>query len=154
MRTHRLARLLTSAAVVLGVGVVAPVVTAPAASAGGYGCTGGLVDSYGINADHGVHAGKKIADVYTYWDGSQNCQVVVKRGPLAGISTRMSFTTYAMTTSRTIKDWDEDPGYFSSYAGPNWVNGAGLCVAEEVNMWDQNGTLAFQGGSYRLHNCG
>lgn len=83
MRTHKLARLLTSAAVVLGVGVVAPVVTAPAASAGGYGCSGGLVDSYGINADHGVHAGMKIADVYTYWDGSQNCQVVVKRGPLA-----------------------------------------------------------------------
>lgn len=120
-------------------------ITAPAASAGGYGCNGNLVLSspvYGVDS----YAKTVVAQLYVYWDGTYNCEVAVKK-VFVGTSTKMSLTIWSDHGS------DTDSGSFAQYAGPVKVKGAGSCIWEEVDMWNTSGRNIAQAYTYGKHNC-
>jgi hypothetical protein len=127
----RLARWLTILSVVLGFGVVGPLVTAPAASAATT-CSGTLIDQ--INHTYG---GTHVATTYLYWDGTNNCALSVKAGSYYGVSSRMSLVLM------TEDDQKGDSGYFKYQAGPVALYGKGKCIAFELDMWKPNGGANF-----------
>lgn len=128
-------RWLTSAAVLLGVAVVGPVATAPAASAASGSCSGSIVDTL----NHYNYNGTHVATSYLYWDGTYNCVRADKVGSYYGVSSRMSLTIYNQKGGA-----DPDSGYFKYYAGPVKVNGQNTCIAFELDMWNTSGADMLQ----------
>ena len=141
-------RWLATAATLVGVGVVAPVVTAAPASAGGYGCDGNLVLTKSVNANRNGYTGK-IGTVYSYYDGTYNCSVFVK-SVYVGTPTQMVFSIYKENDGT----FDDDEGAFSSYAGPVKIKAPGSCVSEMLIMTTPGGTQMFFGQAAAPHNCG
>jgi hypothetical protein len=131
---HKATRWLTSAAVLMGVAVVGPVATAPAASAAS-GCAGSVIQTL----KHYNYNGTHVATSYLYWDGTYNCVVSDKVGSYYGVSSRMSLTIYSQSGGA-----DPDNGYFSYYAGPVKVNGRNTCIAFELDMWSTGGADMLQ----------
>ncbi|MFJ1705944.1 hypothetical protein [Kitasatospora sp. NPDC088346] len=112
---------------VAGLVAMSTLVAAPAAHAGGYGCTGNLSWS-GKVTDYG---GNEAGWVYDYWNGSQNCSVVVKT-EFAGIR---SETQISIVNNRGVHG-GFDHGGFTTYAGPVSVDGVDACVNEHVTMFN------------------
>ncbi|GAA0664382.1 hypothetical protein GCM10010193_14660 [Kitasatospora atroaurantiaca] len=118
--------------------VMGTVVMAPAAQAGGYGCSGGL--SWSGPVANGT--------VYDYFDGTNNCSVFVK-STYAGTLTYMDI----QIENSSGTQGNRDPGYFSSYAGPSRVYGVGKCVREYVFEEDPDG-LVITSQYTPWHSCG
>ncbi|MEU4652838.1 hypothetical protein AB0G32_02640 [Streptomyces sp. NPDC023723] len=129
-----LTRWLASAAVLLGVAVVGPLATAPAASAAS-GCAGTVVDSV---KHYDYLTGAHVATSYLYWDGTYNCVIANKTGSYYGVSTRMALVLMRSDAQQG------DSGNFSYYAGPVSLYGKGYCVAWELDMWNTNGVNTVQ----------
>ncbi|MGX1885999.1 hypothetical protein [Streptomyces sp. NPDC055287] len=148
MRKFTFTRFLAVAAVLIGIGVVAPVATAAPAAAAGYGCAGNLVYSKSVYANRNGYTGK-IGTVYSYYDGTYNCSVFVK-SVYVGTPTQMSFSIYKEDDGT----FDEDHGAFSSYAGPVRIKAPGSCVSEMLIMDTPGDTQMFFGQAAPPHNCG
>ncbi|GGP56643.1 hypothetical protein [Streptomyces sindenensis] len=130
---HRLARILTTAAVLTGASLIAPVANAaPAAAAAG--CSGTQVDQ----SSHS-YGGEVIAVVGLYWDGTNNCVIADKKGSYYGVSSKM---TLALETQKGTSN--SDSGFFSYYAGPVKLNGKNTCVAYELVMYKPGGRDVIQ----------
>ncbi|MCT4356583.1 hypothetical protein M5362_25995 [Streptomyces sp. Je 1-79] len=147
MVMKKIGRILASAAVLVGVGVVAPVATAGPAAAGGYGCNGTLIDSIPHTA---YGTGERIGTTYLYWDGTYNCAALVKQGSLYGVKTRMALS---LGTDTELKG---DPGHYQYYAGPVKVYGKGKCIFTEGTLWGANGHELSQGRApaHGYFHCG
>ncbi|MFI8947963.1 hypothetical protein ACIGO6_15825 [Streptomyces sp. NPDC053750] len=108
----------------------------PAAHAGGYGCTGSLIDTYNVIA---YSDGKKVYGYhYLYYNSSTgvNCGVTVANQTGGyGTSKPMAAEISACTSNRpgdlcqSVVSTDSDRGYYKSYAGPVSVKAAGRCIA-------------------------
>jgi hypothetical protein len=136
MRGHRSLRI-SAAIAALVVTTIAGLLTAPAASAGAYGCDGTLIHT--INH---AYNDTYVATTYLYWDGTYNCAVAVKTGRYYGISTRMALELYNSTGAEPNHDVDDGP--YKYYAGPVKVYGRNACIATELTMWDAKGYEMFQ----------
>lgn len=109
-------------------------VAAPAANAVGYGLCGSghqLVDSAPIGS---------LGTAYLTWnaEAGTNCVVVVRKEPGAAVSMNAMI-------GRDDGVQDVDSGYYTSYAGPVFVNGRGSCIDwggviqnQEVNRWNSH----------------
>ncbi|MGY0018072.1 hypothetical protein [Streptomyces sp. cg35] len=145
----KLTRWLTCAALLAGVGVVAPVVAASPASAAGYGCAGNLVYSKSVYANRSGYT-NLIGTVYDYYDGTYNCSVFVKSA-YVGTPTQMDFSIYK---GPDYASYDSDTGKFSSYAGPVRIKAPGVCVSEMLIMDNPSGKQIFFGEAAAPHSCG
>jgi hypothetical protein len=124
---------------------------APSASAGGYGCSGSLIDTYKVNLPISSTSPRHISTINLYYDSAtgKNCAVNVKTAAGgAGTSTYMQVSIdRCIAGSRpgvrcTIDIDDYDGGYFKTYAGPVSINAAGRCIslfAETVNTKSEIG---------------
>ncbi|MDN3245862.1 hypothetical protein ACH4NS_22480 [Streptomyces mutabilis] len=137
-----------TAATLVGVAVVAPVVTAAPASAAGYGCAGNLVYTKSVYANRNGYT-NKIGTVQSYYDGTYNCSVFVKSA-YVGTPTQMNFSIYKEDDGT----FDDDTGAFSQYAGPVRIKAPGSCVSEMLVMDNPSGTQIFFGQAAPPHNCG
>ncbi|WP_405021187.1 hypothetical protein OHV05_34100 [Kitasatospora sp. NBC_00070] len=102
------------------------IAAAPAAQAGGYGCSGSHVWSGDVAGAGTVH---------TYYNGSTNCSVFVK-------SLYSGTRTYTDIYVQKAGDpgWiDGGGGYFTTYAGPVTIYAPGSCIREWVIELDPNG---------------
>ncbi|XMN11225.1 spore-associated protein A [Streptomyces griseobrunneus] len=109
-------------------------ITAPAAHAAGYGLCGSghkLVDSAPIG---------NLGTAYLTWNtnSGKNCLVVVRNEPGAAVS-------MSAMIGRNNGIQDVDSGYYTSYAGPVYVDGRGTCIDwggviqdREVSRWDSH----------------
>ncbi|BFV55032.1 hypothetical protein KCMC57_up01360 [Kitasatospora sp. CMC57] len=131
------------------------VLPAAPASAAGWGCSGSEVSGSPYAVTTG--GGAVYSYVHLYWDSStgENCAVNVKVGRLSGTPT---LTEVALTACRedspvgggptqcTAIEYPMDPSrsdiYYSSYAGPVTVNGAGHCIMVTGITYDTNGNSA------------
>ncbi|WP_395296407.1 hypothetical protein ACF9IK_25410 [Kitasatospora hibisci] len=142
-------RIISSVALVMGSTVGFGVISAGEAHAAGYGCPGSLVWGPKDIKGEGAYSDTVVASIYGYWNGSNNCEVAVKR-VFVGQKTRMQFWLYS---DKDVAKTDD--GYFSSYAGPlTAYNNSGGCVWEEISMWDPNGHEIAQAYWGSKHNCG
>ncbi|MEU0403004.1 hypothetical protein ABZ318_22730 [Streptomyces sp. NPDC006197] len=146
MKQHKITRWLATSAVLLGLGVAAPIATAGPAAAGGYGCDGTLVDTLPHYA-YSFEGGGQVATTYIYWDGTYNCVVNVKQGSTYGVSTRMALSIMTST------EMNGDPGYFKYYAGPVKIYAKGRCIKTEATGWGTNGHELYQNETGWMH-CG
>ncbi|MFF4485518.1 hypothetical protein ACFY0F_03340 [Streptomyces sp. NPDC001544] len=135
-------RTVASGLVVAVAAVGATLITAPAASAGGYGCSGSLVSTYPVKDNGGVSRG----DVYLYFDSSTgyNCAVTVKNSAGAyGTPTLTNVTLdrcKAGTSGSSCYSEKKvtDEGLYSSYAGPVSLSASGRCISiygEILGSW-------------------
>ncbi|GAA0676832.1 hypothetical protein GCM10010193_32560 [Kitasatospora atroaurantiaca] len=128
------------------------VIAAPAAHAGAYGCAGNQVYSATVYGNLGNSwQGKKIGNVYTYFDGTYNCTVFVK-AVYVGTKT---YTAVDISNQRndTTQPFGGDRGNYASYAGPVKIDGRNTCVSEYAYAEDTNGT-AMASWSPGWHSCG
>ncbi|MZD05122.1 hypothetical protein GTW43_08490 [Streptomyces sp. SID5785] len=126
----------TTAAMVLGLGVAIPVATAPAASAA-TSCSGTLIDQIN-HYDYTKSSHPHVATTYLYWDGTYNCAKSVKAGSYYGVSSRMNLDLWTKAGGHA-----NDSGTFLYSAGPIKVNGKGTCINFELDMWRPNGGTNF-----------
>ncbi len=117
------------------------------AAAGGWGCSGSEVSDspYAVSTSTGDVYGY----LHLYWDSStgMNCAVTVKTGALSGPRTYTSVNLAACAgdTPDACTTWvDDSPqgGYFTSYAGPVSVRGAGHCVELSGQISNNNSVWA------------
>ncbi|NUS73890.1 MAG: hypothetical protein HOQ05_10840 [Corynebacteriales bacterium] len=96
------------------------------AQAGGYGCSGNLVENKSLSK-YGVHWG----NIYLYWDGTNNCAVFVKNSSNApgqrAMTVEIESGNWVSGQWRRI-DLKQDPGNYYTYAGPVSLYGANRCV--------------------------
>ncbi|MDG9692910.1 hypothetical protein ACH4NS_22485 [Streptomyces mutabilis] len=147
-KLSRFTRWATTAATLVGVAVVGPVVTAAPASAAGYGCAGDLSYSKAVYGNRNGYSGK-LGTVYDYFDGTYNCSVFVKSA-WAGTPSWLTLSIYREPNDGT---YDEDSGNFSSYAGPVKIKAPRTCVVEMLDVYSPGGTQAFV-GQIGPHSCG
>ncbi|MFD6479008.1 spore-associated protein A [Streptomyces anulatus] len=133
-RRFRVLRTSASAATAGAVTAGLLILAAPAAHAVGYGICGSghkLIDSAPIG---------NFGTAYLTWNAGsgQNCLVVVRGDP--GASVRMS-----ALIGRDDGVQDVDSGFYTTYAGPVYVDGRGTCVDwsgvignEEISRWDSH----------------
>jgi hypothetical protein len=116
-----------SALVVASLAMFGTVATASQAHAGAYNCPGSLVWS------HAMAAGT----VYTYFDGTNNCSVIVK-SRYYGTPTNIE-----IQIENDALQWgaDDNHGPYKYYAGPSSVNGVGHCVREFIYAEDPSGAF-------------
>ncbi|MEE1797669.1 spore-associated protein A [Streptomyces sp. NPDC101062] len=114
--------------VLTGTGMAATATTAYAASYNGV-CGAGysLVDSAAIGS---------VGTVFLTWNGStgKNCAVAVRNTPGAAV-------WMEAWVSRTADGGgDIDNGYFTSYAGPVYIDGRNTCIAFSGTIGSQSAT--------------
>ncbi|MFD7325434.1 hypothetical protein ACFV9D_30820 [Streptomyces sp. NPDC059875] len=137
-------------------------VSATAASAAGYGCSGSLIAQKSIRTSQNVQYG--TLNVYYNSSTGMNCVAAVKNATGgAGIASETNVTIYrcvagsAPGSSCYTDDSDTDGGSFSSYAGPAEVYAAGRCVRLYANIWHPtNGWIAsyWGGNANKAEHCG
>ncbi|GHF93989.1 hypothetical protein GCM10017667_25090 [Streptomyces filamentosus] len=134
-------------------------ISAPAASAGGYGCSGGLIATYPVKTSSGTIFG----NIHVYYDSStgRNCAVTVKTTAGGyGTSSFVSVTLAVCKTSTPGAFCDSagqptayEGDHFNYYAGPVSVYAAGRCI----HLYGQVSSVApiatGQSGSGGVH-CG
>ncbi|MEV5576648.1 hypothetical protein AB0L06_42035 [Spirillospora sp. NPDC052269] len=116
--------------------------SAPAANAGGYGCSGNLVDTYSVKSKWNT-----LSHVYLYYNAKTgyNCAVNVKTKYYSQfkhkISIHMYNSTWAEDNNRPGVNTDYDGGKFLKWAGPVKVKGKGLCVSivADTYYYDEHG---------------
>ncbi|PWW66996.1 DNA-binding NarL/FixJ family response regulator [Actinokineospora spheciospongiae] len=110
--TRRWASVLVASSTVL-MGLVVGAGTASAASYNG-ACGGGyrVIDSFGVSG----------GTVFLTYNGSTNCVVTVRNS--SGAAVPMN----AWIKKSSSSTWIEDPGSFTSYAGPVRVSAPGVCI--------------------------
>ncbi|MEV6013630.1 spore-associated protein A [Streptomyces sp. NPDC051976] len=146
MRPHvrRFAPVIAAVLTMAGAATIAG--TSSASADGGY-CTGNEVaDSpYPVTTSTGAVYGY----LHLYWNASTgtNCAVTVKTGALAGPRTYTSVNLAACAgdTPDACSTWVEDSpdgGYYTSYAGPVSVKGAGHCVELSGEISNNSGVWA------------
>ncbi|SOD85179.1 hypothetical protein SAMN06272765_2585 [Streptomyces sp. Ag109_G2-15] len=132
-------------------------ITAPSASAAGYGCSGSLVDNHPIRTTENVTYG----NLYLYYDSSTgyNCAVAVKNSAGgAGTASKTTVSIFRCTAGASTGDActtdasDDDSGNYSSYAGPVKVYAPNRCIRLYANIWHPtNGWIAsYWGGNANL----
>jgi len=123
------ARIAASTALMLSGIAGYSLVTAPAASAATYGCSGSQIDSW-----NNTYNGTTYATTYLFWDGTNNCVAAVKRGSYYGVKSRIAVDAW------TNKDGyvNGDDGSYLYYA--SWTfYGKGRCIAVETDVWNLSG---------------
>ncbi|MFE5485700.1 hypothetical protein [Streptomyces sp. NPDC056527] len=148
MILQKAGRLLATAAVLAGIGVVAPVATATPAAAGAYGCAGNLSYSKVVYGNRNGYTGK-MGTLYDYYDGTYNCSVFVKYA-WSGTPSFLVLYIYREPNDGTF---DSDDGDFTTYAGPVRIKAPGTCVVEPLDVYTPGGTLAYS-GQIGPHSCG
>ncbi|MFD7428118.1 hypothetical protein ACFV6Z_13795 [Streptomyces sp. NPDC059818] len=149
---RKIAAILASIAVILGIGVLG----APAANAAGYGCSGNQIDSYPVK----TNSGSQYATIYLYYDSGtgKNCAVTVANSAGGnGSSKEMGVFLYVCAQTSpgstcTTQSFKQDVGNYLNYAGPVSVSAAGRCIqANGADTW--NGATAY-GSSGGASHCG
>ncbi|MFG2876508.1 hypothetical protein ACGFYU_16215 [Streptomyces sp. NPDC048337] len=121
---------------------------APAANAGGFGCSGALIDTYAVNLPISSQSPIHVSTINLYYDAStgRNCASNVKTsGGGLGQSTYMQVSIDRCVAGSTpgyrctIDDDDYDGGYFKTYAGPVSVNASGRCISLFAETFTPNG---------------
>ncbi|MFI1724516.1 hypothetical protein [Streptomyces sp. NPDC020489] len=111
----------------------AALVSAPTASAAGYGCSGSLISTYAVKDNGGVTRG----NVYLYYNSSNgtNCMVTVKNS--AGKYGTPSLTNATLDRCRLGTSGSNcysekkvtDEGLYAQYAGPVSLSADGHCIS-------------------------
>ncbi len=120
-----------------------PVLSATAADASGYGCTGAQVGSWPVSDRYGTYG-----DVVLYYDSGTawNCAVLVKRSSFVfyGMATNMYITmnNSAYDDNHTKNNFDSDSGMYKYYAGPVRVYGKDMCIWIKGGIADISGPNA------------
>lgn len=137
-------------------------VSAPAASAAGYGCSGSLIAQKSIRTTENVQFG--VLNVYYDSSTGVNCAAAVKYAAGgAGTPSQTSVSIYrcvagsAPGSSCYTDDSDSDSGSFSSYAGPASVYAAGRCIRLYASIWHPtNGWIGtyWGGNANKAEHCG
>ncbi|SNX63469.1 hypothetical protein SAMN06272735_5278 [Streptomyces sp. TLI_55] len=122
--------------------VGATLVTAPTASAAGYGCSGSLISTYPVKDNGGTTRG----NVYLYYNSSNgyNCIATVKNSAGAYGTPTLTNATLDRCKAGTSgsncysekKVWDE--GLYEYYAGPVSLYADGHCISifgEILGSW-------------------
>lgn len=131
---------------------------APAAHAGGYGCSGSQIDSYTVKTSGGTQYGT----IFLYYDSStgKNCAASVRTSAGGyGTSAWMNVNLYkcAETTPgngcTTTSVQDHDAGNYAYYAGPVEVSAAGHCISVDSTIKRTDGSLAQRWVNTGVH-CG
>ncbi|WP_314613166.1 hypothetical protein [Streptomyces stackebrandtii] len=148
MVTQKVTRWLTTASVLAGISIVAPIAAAEPAAAGAYGCAGNLSYSKVLYGNRNGYTGK-MGTVYDYYDGTYNCSVFVKYA----WSGTPSFLLIQLDKSPSDGINGEQHGDFSYYVGPVRIKAPGVCIEETVDVYSPGGTLAYS-GSTGPHSCG
>lgn len=124
---------LTATLGLLGATLVGGAVMAQTASASGYGCNGTLINSVPVKTPSGILAGY----LYVYWDGANNCAVMVDPNENAsyidvelGVCAQTSGPGSACTPygGPGPKYWPQDNGDYHWYAGPISVPSGNHCI--------------------------
>ncbi|WP_326605008.1 hypothetical protein [Streptomyces sp. NBC_01800] len=131
-------------------------ISAPAASAGGYGCSGSLIDSYSMK-----NGSTTWGTTYLYYDSStgNNCAVAVK-GSAGYAGTATQTTVYLQRCASStpgncggIEKTSSDVGNYTSYAGPVSLNAAGHCIQVTASIWNPAHTVVASTVQTGVH-CG
>ncbi|NKZ02675.1 hypothetical protein [Actinomadura latina] len=123
---ERAAAVATSLAVAAGFTMA----VSPAAHAGGYGCSGSLIDTYAVKSPVNT-----LSHVYLYYNSSTgyNCAVNVKTAYYSQFKHDISIEIYNTTLTEDNIRWgvniDQDNGKYWQYAGPVKVKGRGMCIS-------------------------
>ncbi|MFC8532656.1 hypothetical protein ACFUJY_01665 [Streptomyces sp. NPDC057249] len=147
---------LASLVVVLGGGIV----TAPAASAAGYGCSGSLIDTYNVNTSSGTKYGE-IKLYYSTANGGTNCAVTVDtyfgssvKKPIRINIIRCEASASAgsyCAAAGSMDDWDE----YYTYAGPVSVTSmSGRCVRLSGSVTNPNNSTVSANRDTGAVHCG
>ncbi|MEV6111230.1 hypothetical protein AB0L59_01630 [Streptomyces sp. NPDC052109] len=149
---RKIVAILASVAAVIGFSIL----SAPAASAAGYGCSGNQIDSYSVKTS----GGSQYATIYLYYDSStgKNCAVTVSTSAGGyGSSKPMGAWLYVCTQTSpsgtcSTTTTQGDSGNYAYYAGPVSVYAAGHCIlVDGSDQW--NGVTAY-GSSGGASHCG
>jgi hypothetical protein len=147
---------LGSAAAALGIAAATLVISAPTASAGGYGCAGNQIATYPVK-----YGSTTYGTLHVYYDSStgKNCAVnVATTAGGYGVDKYMEVTiTRCSETSPSstchVQDQDFEGYYpFKYYAGPVTVSAANHCINISGRI-NYNGNKAF-GTAYGANHCG
>lgn len=137
-------RAFVALAVILG----GSLVSAPSASAAGYGCSGSLIDTYDVRTNAG--SGTLFGHVYLYYNSSNgvNCAVNVSNSA-GGYGTakymymsinKCTQTSPSSTCSITTRDEDSSQ-FYTQYAGPVSVTSPNNCILISAAI-NYNGRVA------------
>jgi hypothetical protein len=96
----------------LGLGLVSPGIAAAAGYNGACGSGYRVIDSHHITG----------GTIYLTYNGSRNCVVTIRNNPGAAVPMN------AWIKRSTSSVWIQDPGRFTSYAGPVYVTAPGVCI--------------------------
>ncbi|WUS95190.1 hypothetical protein OHA46_00185 [Streptomyces sp. NBC_00708] len=141
------ARRRTSALIVGALTVLATALTAPAAHAGGYGCSGSSSWSGPVYDAWGRQAGT----IYDYFDGSRNCSVFVK----GAYENQATYTSIRIENQKGGYDpASGDSGMYRTFAGPATIDGVGTCIREMVWMRTPDSTKFVDNYYTPWHSCG
>lgn len=142
----------------IGFAVLGTTVTAPAAHAGGYGCSGTETSWSAAYGGSGYpvpgNDGSTVGHIHEYFDGTYNCAVFLK-STYAGTKTETALGIMAQNGNFNTApgtDW-LDVGWYYTYAGPVTINGSGTCVREEATLYDPAHNLLADWTS-PWHSCG
>ncbi|MEU7026550.1 hypothetical protein AB0A60_07615 [Streptomyces sp. NPDC046275] len=129
---------------------------APAASAGGYGCNGSLIDTYSIKNGSTVWG-----STYLYYDSAtgNNCAVAVKNS--TGYAGTSSFTSVYLQRCNSstpgycggIAASVDDSQNYTQYAGPVSLYAAGKCLQVQASIWNPAHTVVATQVATGVH-CG
>ncbi|MCI3226289.1 hypothetical protein [Streptomyces sp. NP-1717] len=149
--------LLTSLLLILGGGMI----SAPAASAAGYGCSGSLIDTYNVSTSGGTKYGE-IQLYYSTANGGTNCAVTVDtyfgssvKKPIRIHIIRCEASAppgaYCAASGGSVQDWDS----YYTYAGPVSVTSmSGRCVRLSGGVTNPNNTTVAANRDTGAVHCG
>lgn len=140
----RAAALVTAALAATG----SAVALSPMAYAGGYGCSGSLIDTYPVKSPVNT-----LSHVYLYYDSSTgyNCAVNVKTAYYSQFTFETGIEMYNQTLAednvRPGVNVDDDYGDYKYYAGPVRVKGKGMCISliADTYYYDEHARAYYPG---------
>lgn len=140
----RLRKRAAAAATMFAVAAGFSMALSPAAHAGGYGCSGSLIDTYAVKSPVNT-----LSHVYLYYNSSTgyNCAVNVKTAYYSQFKHEISLYMYNTTLTEDNIRWgvnvDQDNGKYWQYAGPVKVKGRGMCISfvAETYYYDEHAHL-------------